>query len=95
MDQSKRIGCVTRNSILRLLSDEEIASVSMAETATRVVEGDEYVDLIELDQGVRCATGPVAPMSSVLPRKAVHPDTWDKIIVQLALSAETSDHSSS
>lgn len=77
---------VTRESIMKLLSDEDIARVSTAETAVRLTNGDEYLDLEALDQGVRHADGTAAPMGRVLPRKAVHADTWNAILKHLAAS---------
>ena len=70
--------------MLKLLSDEEAASVSTAETAERLDDGDEYVDLGHLEHGVRRAREPRAPMGRVLPRKAVRESTWLKIVEQLA-----------
>ena len=84
MKIDERAGYVTRDSILKLLSDEEIARVSTAETAAGLAEGDEYLDLEHLDQGVRCAGGTAAPMGRVLPRNAVHTNTWSNILTQLA-----------
>jgi hypothetical protein len=72
-----------RESILELLSDEEVARVSAAETATGLVDGDEYLDLERLDQGVRHAQGSSVAMGSVLPKKAVHDQTWRKILAEL------------
>lgn len=72
-----------RNSILNLLSNAEVARVSTAETAAHLLEGDEYIDLSQLEQGVKRAGGPPSPLGSVLPRKAVHEDTWSKIVTQL------------
>jgi hypothetical protein len=81
MEAEKRAEYITRETILRLLSDEEIARVSTAETAIRLTDGDEYVDLEEPDQGVRRANGvATVPMGHVLPRKAVHERTWDRIV---------------
>jgi hypothetical protein len=72
---------ITRDTILRLLSDEEIARVSTAETAVHLADGEEYVDLEAPDQGVRRAHGmTTAPMGKVLPRKAVLERTWDEIV---------------
>jgi hypothetical protein len=84
MKIDERAAYATRDSILKLLSDEEVARVSTAETATRLSDGDEYLDLEHLDQGVRRAGGTVAPMGRVLPRNAVHTNTWSKILTQLA-----------
>jgi uncharacterized membrane protein len=75
-----------RDAVMKLLSDEEVATVSIAETAPRLAEGDEYLDLEQLELGVRSARGGAAvatPMGHVLPRKAVNPDTWSRILSQL------------
>ena len=84
MKNDERTAYVTRDSILKLLSDDEVARVSTAETVARLPDGDEYLDLEHLDQGVRHAGGTGVPMGRVLPRKAVHADTWVKILAQLA-----------
>jgi hypothetical protein len=74
---------LTRDSILKLLSDDEIASVSTAETATRMAEGDEYLDLEHLDRGVRRADSGRIPMGDLLAKKAVAEATWTRILTQL------------
>lgn len=78
----KRSDYLMRDAIMKLLSDEEVARVSTAETLAALVDGDEFLDLEHLDRGVREAPEP-ALMGHVLPRKAVHSDTWAKIVVQL------------
>jgi hypothetical protein len=70
--------------ILMALSDHEIARVCIAETADRLLEGDEYLDLEELHRGVRHALGMTTPTSRVLPRKAIHQNTWIKILTRMA-----------
>jgi len=74
---------VTRDRILALLSDQEIASVSTAETAAGLADGEEYLDLDQLREGVRKEGSSAAPMGRVLPRKAVHEETWLRILQQL------------
>jgi hypothetical protein len=83
MKADNRTTYVTRETILQLLSDDEVATVSTAETAPRLSAGDEYVDLEHLDDGVRRAGGAIAPMGRLLPRKAVHDRTWAKILTNL------------
>lgn len=83
MNNDKRNELVTRDTIIELLSDNEIGSVSTAETALRLAEGEEYLDLEHLDQGVRKAHGTSATMGEVLPRKAVQEATWTKILKKL------------
>jgi hypothetical protein len=80
MNSHKRIDYLTRDGVLKLLSDDEAASVSNAESAEELDEGDEYLDLEHLDEGVRKADGLIVIMGRVLPRKAVHEITWSKIL---------------
>jgi hypothetical protein len=77
---------LARAGLLELLSDEEVASVSTAETADHLTDGDEYVDLKHLEHGVQRAQAraTMPPMGRVLPRKAVLETTWAKIVAQLA-----------
>jgi hypothetical protein len=82
MNTENRTENLTRNSIMDLLSDDEIVSVSAAET-DRLSEGDEYLDLDHLDRGVRRATGMPTTMATVLAKNAVAEATWNKILTQL------------
>jgi hypothetical protein len=85
MNNHTRREHVVRESILKLLSDDEVARVSHLEATTSLLEGEEYLDLEELEQGVRAAVATnAAPMGHVLPRRAVDTATWDKILEQLA-----------
>jgi len=68
---------LTRESVLKDLSDEEVASVSTAEATSHLSNGDEYLDLDHLEKGIRRDQG------HVLPKKAVHEQTWRKIMGQL------------
>ena len=81
---TKRNEYVTRDAILKLLSDEEIGRVSALEAGPPLVEGDEYLDLLHLDEGVRQVhpTTKVA-IHQVLPRSAVRDETWTKICSRL------------
>jgi hypothetical protein len=85
MKVSKRVEHVVRETVLKMLSSEEIARVSTAEAGSRLIEGEEYLDLEHLDQGVpRAPAATKAAMGQVLPRAAIRPDTWDKILARLA-----------
>jgi hypothetical protein len=85
MNEDQRSEYVTRDSVLKLLSDDEIARVSTAEAAPHLAYGDEYLDLGQLQYGVRRAgDAPTTTMERVLPRKAVHDATWTKILTHLA-----------
>jgi hypothetical protein len=85
MTDAKRAPQVARETILKLLSNEETARVSTAEDAAGLVEGAEYLDLNHLDKGIQrvTATATVA-MGHVLPCSAVRDDTWRKIVAKLA-----------
>jgi hypothetical protein len=85
MTNEKRSEYLTRDRLLKLLSDEEIASVSTAVTAPRLAEGDEYLDLEQLERGVLRAPTTTA-MGRLLPRKAVREATWSAILTQLPAS---------
>ena len=78
----------TRDSVLKLLSDEENGRVSMAETAPSLGEGEEYLDLEHLDRGVLRADGAATPMGRLLPKKAVQGDTWSKVLAHLKSSGK-------
>jgi hypothetical protein len=86
MNDPAKTDHVTRENILRLLSDHEVASVSRLEATGRLLDGEEYLDLQRLGRGVRNDFGAsTTAMGHVLPRRAVQPATWDKILEQLAL----------
>lgn len=86
MNEDMKTDHVTREKILMLLSDEEVATVSNIEGTARLLDGEEYLDLEDLGRGVRSALGSnTAPMGHVLPRRAVHTATWDTILERLAL----------
>jgi len=83
MKSDMRSENIARESVLKLLSDDEVASVSTAETATHLLDGDEYLDLEQPERGVQQARKAGPTMGRVLPRKAVHKDTWSKILTVL------------
>ncbi len=85
MNHDSKIDHETREKILMLLSDDEVASASTAETTARPLEGEDFLDLEDLDQGVRSALGSTPTMSHLLLRRSVHKDTWKKILEQLAV----------
>jgi len=75
---------VTRDNILKLLSNEEVADVSSSETETRLADGDEFLDLGKLELGVQRAPVVETPMGRVLSKEAVSEATWLKILELLA-----------
>jgi len=95
MKNDERSQYTTRHRVIELLSDAELASVSSAATAMRLENGDEYVNLERLDQGVRRAFEDTTPMGRALPRKAVQEQTWRKIVSELAGSGSATLHSDS
>ena len=80
----KQLQHLTRDRILKLMSDDEIARVSMAESAPRLEAGEAYLDLDSLEQGVQRSLGPETRMGCILPRKAVRERTWERILRVLA-----------
>ncbi len=90
-DSATRAVYVTREAILKLLSNEEIALVSSAEAASRI-DGTEYLDLEHLDRGVQNVYSAATKITTgnVLPRSAVCSETWTTILAQLASSGQVS-----
>ena len=85
MTESSRADYVFRETILKLLSKDEISKVSTAEAATGLSEGEEYLDLENIDLGVQRARSVTkSTMGHVLPRSAVSDDTWNKVLALLA-----------
>ena len=68
MANMERAELVKRDEIVKLLSDEENAKVSMAESAASLAVGQEYVDLEHLDQGIQRKS---TSSSSLTDRKSV------------------------
>lgn len=86
MSSPQKMAYLTRARLLALLNDDEIASVSTAETEKRLADGDEYLDLEHLERGVCRARGASPSPGTVLPRKSISPSTWTKIVASLAPS---------
>ena len=76
---------VTRASVMQLLSDDEVAKVSSAESSDPLSVGDEYLDLLHLDVGVQRAKEATIGTSHLLPKKVIHADTWGKILSHLEI----------
>ena len=77
---------VTREAVLMMLSDDETARVSNAESQDELGRGESYLDLENLDMGVCQANGKTPPVGRLLPRKAVRSATWKAILKALAAS---------
>lgn len=73
----------TREAVMSLLADEEISRVKLAEATAQLTGGEEYIDLYHLDHGVRRAPPNTNPIGWVVPKSAVHEQTWSKILTQL------------
>ena len=71
-----------RHAVLALLSDEEVARVSTWESEPRLADGEEYIDLARPERGaLRAQPSSGVVMKDVLPRAAVSPETWSKILI--------------
>lgn len=78
---------VIREEVMKLLSEEEVAKVNMAETAAHLREGQEYLDMERTVHGVRRASSTSLPTGRVLPRDAVPASTWGKILTLVNCAA--------
>jgi hypothetical protein len=83
MNRDPRTDVATRDSVLKLLSETELARVSTAESSPPLPEGEEYLDLEHVERGVRRAPETVAATALVLPRKSLPPKTWSRIVAHL------------
>jgi hypothetical protein len=83
--RSQLVEYLTRDSILKLLSDSELAWVSAREGGPALADGDEYVDLQHLHQGVlRVHAATRITIGEVLPRSAIAEKTWQQVCARLA-----------
>jgi hypothetical protein len=70
-----------RHAVLALLSDEEVARVATLEAGPKLAQGEEYIDLARPERGaLRAHSSAAIVMKDVLPRAAVSPETWSKIL---------------
>jgi hypothetical protein len=83
MNHGLRTENTARKEVLKLLSDGGTASASTVDATVRLLDGEEYLDLDRLDQGVLRATKASLTRRSVLPRRTLHKDTWSKILALL------------
>ena len=75
---------LTREQVLKLLSDGELADFSHGSGNESLRNGEEYLDLEHLARGVQHARSGVLPAAHALARKSVHEDTWRRILKQLS-----------
>src|ERR1700677_1873157 len=80
MDLDAKREVITREGVQALLSDAEEPKVSRAEGESRLVEGDEYVDLEDPGAGVQQVLATSPRPRTALPRSAVSDATWTKVV---------------
>lgn len=74
---------VTRDAVLKLLTDDEVARVATLEAGPELGVGEQYLDLARLELGVReVEAGRPLDMAHVLPRSAVSEETWSKLLLE-------------
>ncbi len=70
----------TKQEILDLLDDNEVAKVARSEEELDLSDGEEYVDLDHLDRGVQRVRGTTrASIHTILPKSMVSERTWQQI----------------
>jgi hypothetical protein len=81
MSGPTRVDLSARISIMMLLTDQETARVTTAEAGARIADGEEFLDLEQLERGIQSAASrtPLA-MGHIMPRSAVGNDTWKRIV---------------
>ncbi len=85
MKHELRAEYVTRETILKLLSDDEVSQVSTAESGTQLINGDEYIDLDKPTRGVmKAVKTSTAHIAGMLPRRAVSEKTWQQIVARFS-----------
>ncbi|MBI5531148.1 MAG: hypothetical protein HY898_00430 [Deltaproteobacteria bacterium] len=85
MNFDNRTGYDTRAGIFKLLSDDEATIVHTTNTAARLSDGAQFLDLESLDQGVQRARGTTAPLGRLLARTAVREKTWNSILLLVGI----------
>ena len=81
---NKRPAYLTREALLSLLSDDEVARVSTTEASQRLENNEEYIDLFHLWEGLLTVNASsVLKMGHLLARNSVGKETWTKICSRL------------
>ncbi|MEO8550775.1 MAG: hypothetical protein ABI678_12405 [Kofleriaceae bacterium] len=81
---------VTREAILNLLTDAEVANVSRDEGQPRLARGDEFVDLERIDLGIQKSKfSPLVELDTAVAHGSVSDATWAKIVKAVAVTAST------
>ena len=70
----------TREALLNLLSEAEMAEVCDPRAVCRLAAGEEYLDVEEPTAGVQRSREGSLPQGRVLPRRAVDGHTWQSIL---------------
>ena len=83
MKDYERVTQITRETIVKLLSEDDVGGARVWGVVARLSAGDEYLDLEHLEDGVRRSSGTTVPMDYLLPKKAVRGETWGKILAHL------------
>ena len=84
MGNEDKVKYATRASIEKLLTEDEVTALADAEIRTYLDDGDEFLDLEQLDKGVQRARSTTGQMACVLSRRSVRPESWSKILAHLA-----------
>lgn len=84
MKHEKHSQRLTRDTIMKLLSDDEAAEVNSGNGPVLLSGGDEYIDLDELKGGVRRALSETTrPARQVVAKSGVKDESWKKIVAEL------------
>jgi hypothetical protein len=83
VNNQAKLADVLRDSIVKLLSADDVARLRTEQPSLRTPEGEEYINLEQLHLGVQLAVGVPPPMGRLLMRRALHEDTWTAILVLL------------
>jgi hypothetical protein len=74
---------VTRDIILKLLSDNEEIGAARGDATMKLASGEQYIDLERLDRGVQYADVTITLRGRIVPRNGIHAPTWDAIMNEL------------
>lgn len=80
---------LSRDSIFKVLWDDDLDRLGRSKMPVRLDRGDEFVDLQLLERGVQRAISVMVPTGGVLARKAVEAHTWSRILEQLRPAASS------
>ena len=84
MTQDSPSDYLLRDAVLGLLSADEVARVTSAGEAVRLAEGEEYLDLEHLEQGVQRSIAACPRVGGLLARADVSSTTWAAVLALLA-----------